>query len=102
MDFVPCATVGDENGLASLRKLIIATLDGEANFLLDAIFRRERSDDRKCVCGSQARRVPVGCPHLVVLFDSIAGLCFHKTDHFLSLFNPVSYTHLTLPTSDLV
>ena len=37
MDFVPRATVGDENGLASLRKLIIATLDGEANFLLGRV-----------------------------------------------------------------
>ena len=24
-----------------------------------------------------------GCPHLVVLFDSIAGLCFYKRDHFV-------------------
>ena len=28
-----------------------------------------------------------GCPHLVVLFDSIARLCFYKTDHFVSLYN---------------
>ena len=52
-------------GLASLRKLIIATLDGEANFLLE------------------------GCPHLVVLFDSIAGLCFHKKRPFSQSFQPV-------------
>ena len=61
-------------GLASLRKLIIATLDGEANFLLE------------------------GCPHLVVLFDSIAGLCFYKKDHFLSLFNQCVYIHFPCPT----
>ena len=30
-----------------------------------------------------------GCPHLVVLFDLIAGLCFYKRDHFLSLYKKV-------------
>ena len=34
-----------------------------------------------------------GCPHLVVLFDSITGLCFHKRYHFLSLYNLCVYIH---------
>ena len=38
------------------------------------------------------------CPHLVVLFDSIAGLCFYKTDHFLSLYNQCVYIHFQCPT----
>ena len=37
MAFLPCATVSDYNGLVSLRKLIIATLDGEENFLLGRV-----------------------------------------------------------------
>jgi len=52
----------------------VATLDGEANFLLGRI------------------------PHLVVLFHSIAGLCFHKRDHFLSLYNQCVYLHFPSPT----
>ena len=39
-----------------------------------------------------------GCPHLVVLFDSIARLCFHKRDHFLSLYNQCVYIHFPCPT----
>ena len=38
------------------------------------------------------------CPHLVVLFDSIAGLCFYKTDHFLSLYNQCVYIDFQCPT----
>ena len=33
-----------------------------------------------------------------VLFDSIAGLCFHKRDHFLSLCNQCVYIHFPCPT----
>ena len=33
-----------------------------------------------------------------VLFDSIAGLCFHKRDHFLSLYNQFVYIHFPCPT----
>ena len=39
-----------------------------------------------------------GCPHLVVLFDSIARLCFHKRDYFLSLYNQCVYIHFPCPT----
>ena len=39
-----------------------------------------------------------GCPHLVVLFDSIAPLCFYKRDHFLSLYNQCVYIHFPCPT----
>ena len=35
--------------------------------------------------------------HLVVLFDSIAGLCFHKRDYFLSLYNHCVYLHFPCP-----
>ena len=38
-----------------------------------------------------------GCPHLIVLFDLIAGLCFHKRDHFLSLCNQCVYIHFPCP-----
>ena len=40
-----------------------------------------------------------GCPHLVVLFDSIiTGLCFHKRYQFLSLDNQCGYIHFLCPT----
>ena len=39
-----------------------------------------------------------GCPHLVVLFDSIARLCFYKRDHFLSLYNQCVYIHFPCST----
>ena len=35
--------------------------------------------------------------HLVVLFDSTAGLCFHKRDYFLSLYNHCVYLHFPCP-----
>ena len=35
------------------------------------------------------------CSALVVPFDSLAGLCFHKRQHFLSLCNRcVSFIHI--------
>ena len=33
-----------------------------------------------------------------MLFDSIAGLCFHKRGHFLSLYNQCVYIHSPCPT----
>ena len=33
------------------------------------------------------------CSEFVVLFDSIAGLCFHKRQHFLSLCNQCVFSY---------
>ena len=41
---------------------------------------------------------PFWIPHLVVLFDSTARLCFYKRDHFLSLYNQFDYIHFSCPS----
>ena len=41
----------------------------------DAIFRRERSDDRKCVCASQARGVVVS---MLMGFDCANTTVLHN------------------------
>jgi len=47
---------------------------------------------------AQSKLSGQGCLHLIVLVDSIAGLCFHKREHdFLSLYNQCVYMHFPWP-----
>ena len=52
-----CSLSFDLIGLHQNKRFYVTEIVLSLGFA-DAIFRRERSDDRKCVCGSQAMQCP--------------------------------------------